>query len=251
MWPRRVAQGAAVSVLALLMTWSAPERPPVVEPGAGSGPRPAAPKPPVVGRAVWHADEEAVREGPARTPSAEAVFVHHTNHPNAYDCERDVPGLLREMQRQHIEGRGWDDLGYNFVVDRCGTIYEGRAGSEERTVLGAHTKGFNKRSVGIAALGTFGAGQEVPDRMLAAIAAVAAWKLSPGADPLGRVRMESTNDASLYPKGTEVTLDVIAGHRDGYATDCPGQALYEALPGLRERVARLRTEHAARASGGR
>ncbi|MFE3827450.1 N-acetylmuramoyl-L-alanine amidase [Streptomyces sp. NPDC059092] len=113
--------------------------------------RPAgAPRPSVVERRVWRADETAVREKPLYTGPVRAVFVHHTLHSNNYDCGTDVPAMLLSMERHHINGMGWDDLGYNFVVDRCGTIYEGRAGGVDRAVKGAHTKGFNERSVGIA-----------------------------------------------------------------------------------------------------
>ncbi|MGD9484746.1 peptidoglycan recognition protein [Streptomyces sp. TRM70308] len=239
MWPRKVALAVAVLPLATLVTWSAPERIGVPEREVTRA-GPAAPRPPIVGRASWDADEGAVREEPAYTGSVEGVVVHHTNHPNGYDCEKDVPELLRAMQEAHIEGEGWDDLGYNFVVDRCGNVYEGRGGGVDRAVLGAHTKGFNDRTVGIAALGDFAEGAEVPRAMLTAIAAVAAWKLRPGADPEGTVRLVSTNDASRYPEGTTATFDVIAGHRDGYHTDCPGQALYDALPWVRAETARLR-----------
>ncbi|WKX69137.1 N-acetylmuramoyl-L-alanine amidase [Streptomyces sp. XD-27] len=242
MWPRRLTRAVALVPLALLVTWDAPERwtPEPRQPHEAAA-RPAAPRPAIVGRASWHADETAVREKPRYAGSVAAVFVHHTDHPHDYDCRADVPGMLRAMQDDHTHGEGWDDLGYNFVVDRCGTIYEGRAGGVDRAVVGAHTKGFNTGSTGIAALGHFGAGEEVPRPMLEAIAALAAWKLRPGADPRGRVRMVSTNDASRYPKGTSVELDVIAGHRDGYETDCPGGALYGRLPWLREEAARLRS----------
>ena len=60
------------------------------------------------------------------------VFVHHTSQPNGYDCDA-VPRMLRQLETEHVE-RGWDDLGYNFVVDRCGNIYEGRSGAHDRPV---------------------------------------------------------------------------------------------------------------------
>ncbi|MFF8814624.1 N-acetylmuramoyl-L-alanine amidase [Streptomyces pactum] len=239
MWPRRLTQVVALVPLVLLTNWGAAELSEPRPAPRDSLHRPAAPRPRIVERSVWHADERAVRERPAAVRAVRAVFIHHTHHFGSYDC-REVPALLRAMQESHIHGEGWDDLGYNFVVDRCGTIYEGRAGSARRAVLGAHTQGFNTGSVGIAALGSFGAGERVPRAMLEAIAAVAAWKLHPGADPTGRVRMVSTNDRSRYPEGTAVRLHTISGHRDAYETDCPGDALYAALPRLREMVARLR-----------
>ncbi|MEE1798195.1 peptidoglycan recognition protein [Streptomyces sp. JV176] len=238
----RVRVAAALCLPGLLLvTCDAPDRDRSAPARREARARPeGAPRPPVVERRVWRADEGAVREKPLYTGPVQAVFVHHTLHSNNYDCATDVPAMLLSMERHHINGMGWDDLGYNFVVDRCGTIYEGRAGGVDRAVKGAHTKGFNERSVGIAALGHFEKGEPVPARMLRAMAAVAAWKLGPGVDPRGRTRLVSSSDGSRYPEGTQVELSVISGHRDEYDTTCPGDALYDALPRLREETARLR-----------
>jgi hypothetical protein len=200
----------------------------------------AALRPVVTGRAAWHADEKDVRQKPLYDGSIRAVFVHQTDNPNTYDCKTDVPGMLLAMEQYHI-AQGWDDLGYNFVVDRCGNIYEGRAGGIDRAVRGAHTEGFNIRTVGIAALGTFDAGDTVPRPMLQAIASIAAWKLDPSVNPLGRVRLVSSNDESRFPKGTSVEVNAISGHRDVFETLCPGQALYDDLPWIRRAAAQLRS----------
>ncbi|MEV7871111.1 N-acetylmuramoyl-L-alanine amidase [Streptomyces sp. NPDC088124] len=225
----------------LLVTCDAPARDRSAPPRNEARARPAgAQRPPVVERRAWRADETAVREKPLYTGPVQAVFVHHTLHSNKYDCATDVPAMLLSMERHHINRMGWADLGYNFVVDRCGTIYEGRAGGVDRAVKGAHTIGFNERSVGIAALGHFEKGEPVPAPMLRALATVAAWKLGPGADPEGRTRLVSSSDDSRHPEGTPVEVNVISGHRDEFDTTCPGDALYEALPRLREETARIR-----------
>jgi hypothetical protein len=240
MWPRKIRQGLALLPLALVVTCDAPESRTPEPRHRDVQVSPAAPRPAIIARSVWHADEKAVREKPAYTGAVEMVFLHHTDHSNSYDCRTDVPGMLRSMQEHHIHDMGWNDLGYNFVVDRCGNIYEGRAGGVDRAVRGAHAKGFNGRTLGIAALGHFGSGQEVPRAMLESIAAVAAWKLPRGVDPEGHVRMVSNNDESRYKKGRPAELRVISGHRDEYETQCPGEALYRQLPRLREMVTRLR-----------
>lgn len=240
MWRPRLALAAACLPLAVLMRWGAPVADiRSAERAAQTAGRPAAPRPHVIPRAVWGADERMVREPPVYVDEVRAVFLHHTDHLNTYDCDR-VPAMLRALERNHIRIMGWDDIGYQYVVDRCGNVYEGRGGDGVRTVRGAHTKGFNKHSVGIAALGSFEEGVPVPRVMLDAIAAVAAWQLAPGADPHGTVRLTSTNDASRYPKGTTATFDVISGHRDGFETTCPGDALYARLPALRDDVERRR-----------
>lgn len=210
---------------------------------AGPAARPAAahqaPRPPVVPRSVWLGDGARDQPPPRYDDAVVAVFVHHTDSPNGYDCA-DAPGIIRGLYEGQTLGRHWDDLGYNFVVDRCGTVYEGRAGGTDRAVTGAHTQGFNHRTTGIAALGTFTEGTEVPEEMLRAIAAVSAWKLgTSGTDPRADVRLVSSNGGSRYAAGVTATLPALAGHSDGYMTDCPGAALQARLPYLRTLAARL------------
>ncbi len=76
--------------------------------------------------------------------------------------------------------------------------------------------------------------------MTDALVRLAAWKLRPGADPLGSVDLVSTNDESRFDEGQVARLHVISGHRDSFETRCPGDALYALLPELRERAAKLR-----------
>ncbi|MEU2250767.1 peptidoglycan recognition protein [Streptomyces sp. NPDC019224] len=241
MWPHRIWLGAAVLPLALLV----PRDTPVPHVLAEPPPTPAherartVPRPAIVSRAAWHADESIVREHAAYTGAVRAVFIHHTGETSDYDCAQ-APELIRNVEEAHIKGRGWDDIGYNFLVDRCGTIYEGRAGGVTRSVRGAHTTGFNADSVGIAVLGDYHDGEKVPAVVVRALATLAAWKLRPGEDPRGKVRLRSTNDRSRYPKGEVAVLNVISGHRDTYQTSCPGQALYDELPEIRTMAAALR-----------
>ncbi|MFB8024607.1 peptidoglycan recognition protein [Streptomyces sp. NPDC056465] len=240
MWLRRTAVCVMAVPLALLVFRDAPVR--LAAPDSATA-KPAdaaaAQRPRIVSRAQWHADESLVREHAVYTGTVKAVFVHHTGHTNGYDCA-DAPEMLRAMEEAHVRGEGWDDIGYNFVVDRCGTVYEGRAGGVGRSVRGAHTTGFNAHSVGIAALGTFGPGVPVPKALLEGIAKVGAWKLDPSVDPRGVVRMVSTNDDSRYRRGEVVYLHAVAGHRDTFSTYCPGEALYAQLPAIRAEMARLR-----------
>lgn len=241
MWLRhRLWPAAAVLPLTLLMLRDAPVRLVLPPPEAPVHKRAhGVSQPTIVTRAGWHADESMVREHAVYTGAVRAVFIHHTGESNTYDCA-DVPRMLRAVEESHIKGNGWDDIGYNFLVDRCGTIYEGRAGGITRQVRGAHTTGFNADSVGIAVLGNYGRGAEVPRVIVRALAEVAAWKLRPGSDPRGTVRLVSTNGASRYPKGEAAVLHVISGHRDAYQTNCPGEALYAELPAIRAAAAALR-----------
>ncbi|MFK4102806.1 peptidoglycan recognition protein [Streptomyces sp. NPDC019531] len=210
----------------------------------GLAPHTAA-RPHIVPRQVW-ANGTGEANSAARTPpppryddKVVAVFVHHTDSPNDYDCA-DAPRIIRYLAEGQTGTRDWDDIGYNFLVDRCGTIYEGRAGGVDRPVTGAHTQGFNHRTAGIAALGTFTAGVTVPREMTEAIAALAAWKLGlADIDPRATVRLTSSNSLSRYAAGTTAGLPALAGHDDGYTTTCPGAALSALLPQIRERAARL------------
>ncbi len=122
-----------------------------------------APRPRIVPRSAWLGDAARDQPPPRYDDRVVAVFVHHTDTLNGYDCA-DAPRIIRDLYTGQTGARDWDDLGYNFVVDRCGTIYEGRAGGVDRAVTGAHTQGFNHRTTGVAALGTFTAGSPCPGR---------------------------------------------------------------------------------------
>ncbi|MDQ1039135.1 hypothetical protein QFZ75_005551 [Streptomyces sp. V3I8] len=198
-----------------------------------------APRPVIVPRERWLGDASATQAPTRYADRVSAVFVHHTDSPNGYDCA-DAPRIIQYLYTGQAGVRHWDDIGYNFLVDRCGTVYEGRAGGTARAVVGAHTQGFNVGTAGIAALGTFTAGAEVPRAMTDAIAAVAAWKLGlTDIDPRASVRLVSTNSLSRYPAGSRGTFTAVSGHTDGYWTACPGAALMARLPEIRQRAARL------------
>ncbi|MEU3513689.1 peptidoglycan recognition protein [Streptomyces sp. NPDC006654] len=207
---------------------------------AGPATHHRAPRPRIVPREVWlDAAVRRTQPPPRYDDRVVAVFVHHTDSPNGYSCAQ-APEIIRRLYTGQTGDRDWDDIGYNFLVDRCGTIYEGRAGGVDRAVTGAHTQGFNHRTAGIAALGTFTAGVPVPRAMTDAIAALAAWKLGlADVDPRAGTRLVSSNGLSRYEKGTAVTLPAVAGHQDGYRTSCPGAALTARLPEIRTAAARL------------
>lgn len=199
-----------------------------------------APRPPIVTRAGWGADESLRDQDFDYTGPVREVFVHHTDTATDYACT-DAPRVIRAIYQYHVQTNGWRDIGYNFLVDRCGTVYEGRAGGVDRSVHGAHTLGFNTDSAGVAAIGTY-TNDEPPQPLLDGLAALAAWKLGLTAQPAdGRTQLTSTSSSSRYPKGTVVDFDAISGHRDAVATECPGATLYARLPALRTTAARLQT----------
>ncbi|MGP3922215.1 peptidoglycan recognition protein family protein [Streptomyces sp. 8N616] len=195
------------------------------------------PRPRIVTRAGWGADEKLRERQFLYTKTVKAAFVHHSATGNNYTC-RQVPSILRGIYRFHVKSSGWRDFGYNFVVDKCGTIYEGRAGGVARPVMGAHTLGFNTNSMGIAVLGTYSR-SEPPTAAVGAVARLTAWKLGLfGINPRGKVTLVS-GGSNKYRKGANVQLNVISGHRDGFVTDCPGARLYGKLGAARWSSAKL------------
>ncbi|MDQ0961385.1 uncharacterized protein with LGFP repeats [Streptomyces sp. B4I13] len=185
------------------------------------------PRPSIVTRRGWGADEKLRESGFRYTTKVKAAFVHHTASGNSYSCSQ-APSVIRGIYRYHVRSMGWRDIGYNFLVDKCGRIYEGRAGGVAKPVLGAHTLGFNSNSMGIAVLGTFTSAKP-NSATVNAVARLTAWKLGLfGANPRGKTYLKS-GGGNLYAKGRNVRLNVISGHRDGFATECPGKQLYGKL----------------------
>ena len=167
------------------------------------------------------------------------AFVHHTAGTNDYLPE-ESDDIVRAIYAYHTRGRGWCDIAYNFLVDRYGTVFEGRSGGPTLPVIGAATQGFNTGSFSVSVIGNFDA--EAPPRpAMRALRRLLAWRLDVAHVPaLGQATMVSAGgDNTRYAAGTLVRLPVIAGHRDTGYTDCPGDALYARIPDLRPRVAAL------------
>ncbi len=140
--------------------------------------------------------------------------------------------------RYHRNVNGWDDIGYNFLVDRFGRVIKGRAGGSGKAVVGAHTQGFNSQSTGVAALGTH-TSHRLSKAGRRGLVRVLRWKLEHhGAARSGKARLISAGgDGNRYPKGRAVDFKRVSGHRDANLTECPGDRLYHQLRRIRERVA--------------
>jgi hypothetical protein len=191
-------------------------------------------QPAILTRAQWGADESLRGTGPRYTGTPKAGFVHHTAGTNGYS-EADVPRIIRGIYAYHVKGNGWSDIGYNYLVDRFGRLWEGRYGGLTKNVLGAHTGGFNVDSFAVSAIGDY---QKVaaPPVMVDSIARLMAWKLALAyRDPNGTTVLTSQGGGtSRYRAGTKVTFNVISGHRDAGNTECPGKNLYAQLPLIRQ-----------------
>ncbi|WP_069816266.1 peptidoglycan recognition protein family protein [Streptomyces sp. TP-A0874] len=195
------------------------------------------PRPGIVTRSGWGADERLREREFLYTRTVRAAFVHHSATGNDYAC-KEAPEVLRSIYRYHVQSLGWRDFGYNFAIDKCGTIYEGRAGGVIEPVMGAHTAGFNDDTMGIAVLGTF-TSSEPTKAAVEAVSKLTAWKLGLfGANPSGDVNLVS-GGGNKFPKGTSVKMKVISGHRDGFATECPGARLYSKLGEIRKLASKL------------
>jgi uncharacterized protein with LGFP repeats len=178
-------------------------------------------QPTIYTRAQWGADERIRNKSALRYGTINGGFVHHTVNANDYS-EAQVPAIIRSIYAYHVKSRGWSDIGYNFLVDRFGRIWEGRYGGIDKPVVGAHTLNYNDYSFAMSAIGNFETAQPT-DVMLRAYGQLFAWKLS----------LHGVNPASTSQKIGRGTFQAINGHRDAGSTACPGKNLYAKLPQIR------------------
>jgi hypothetical protein len=192
-----------------------------------------------VSRAGWGADE-SLRS--CTSPSTQALrggILHTTATSNDYTAEQS-PAVVRAMYAYHTRSLKWCDLGYNFLVDKFGTLYEGRAGSVTRHVIGSHTGGFNTGTVGVSMIGHHDLVAPTAAQ-LRTVERVFAWKLGgAGLDPQGTTTYASGGgSATRTASGTVVEKPVISGHRDYSTKSCPGDLAYPLLGDIRAAVAAM------------
>ena len=194
----------------------------------------AASRPRIRSRAEWGGEQCPTRG--VSYDRVKAATVHHTVTANEY-TRSQVPAAILAVCRFHRNTNGWNDIGYNFVVDRFGRIWEGRDGGVEEAVVGSHAQGYNSQTTGIANLGTF---TSVPqsDAAVGAMARLIAWKLSNhGVRTGGTTTLTSAGGSSArYPYGDRRRFQTVLGHRDTGVTACPGDQLYFQLSELRDRL---------------
>ena len=212
------------------LVWSPAVWTPIRRPAATS-------EPAIVPRAAWGADERIRRGDPSYAPRIRFAIVHHTAGRNAY-TRSEAAAIVKGIQLYHVRGNGWNDIGYNFLVDRFGTVYEGRYGGIDKAVVGAHARGFNTGSVGVAVLGTYSGGAPTKAAQ-SALTSLLAWRLDVAhVDPAGFANVIS-GGSERYAANIPVLLRAISGHRDTGFTECPGGILYSRLNTLAVDTAKL------------
>ncbi|HEX2089455.1 MAG TPA: N-acetylmuramoyl-L-alanine amidase [Actinomycetota bacterium] len=210
---------------------------PTSSPAAGLfGPKPAiamTSRPSIIRRSEWGANERLRNCGASYASSLKVSFVHHTVNSNSYSPSQS-DDIVRGIYHYHTQTRGYCDIAYNFLVDRYGQVFEGRAGGMTRPVIPAATMGFNTGSTAVSAIGNFESASP-PSAMVSAIERLLAWRLDVAhINPLGSVTLRSTGSTGgKYPAGRMVTFRRISSHRDAGYTACPGRYLYANVPGIR------------------
>ncbi len=197
--------------------------------------RAAQAQPDIVRRSEWGARACPPRSAPAYG-EVKAVHVHHTVSLNDYGPE-DGPAMVLAICRYHRNSNGWDDIGYNALVDKYGVLFEGRAGGLDKPVIGAQAQGFNAQTAGISSIGNHTSVAATP-ATLDALARYIRWKLPVHGQPLsGPVTLVSAGGSlTRFAAGARVRLERVIGHRDTGATACPGNTLYRQLDDLRALV---------------
>jgi uncharacterized protein YgiM (DUF1202 family) len=180
-------------------------------------------QPPIISRAAWGANEtyrldgDGMVEWPTSYQTVEHVIVHHTVTPTF----QDPLVAMRAIFYYHAIERGWGDIGYNYLVDHLGNVYEGRYGGED--VIGGHAYQYAHGSSGIGLLGDFSTAQTTPEAQ-AGLVWITAW-VGRYLDPYGFADFHETAD-----------LPTICAHRDVNDSTCPGDGLYSQLDTIREHV---------------
>jgi N-acetylmuramoyl-L-alanine amidase len=191
--------------------------------------------PPLISRPAWGANEAIRRAAPSYARTVQLAIVHHTAGTNAYTASQSA-AIVRGIEVYHVKGNGWNDIGYNFLIDKYGQVFEGRYGGVDKNVIGAHAEGFNTGSVGVALIGTYQTTAPTAAEKTALVNLLA-WRLDMAhVDPLSTLTFVSGGNAR-FPVGTPVFLRAVSGHRDTGFTTCPGAVLYSTLGALARQAA--------------
>ncbi|MDX1659383.1 MAG: N-acetylmuramoyl-L-alanine amidase [Nitriliruptorales bacterium] len=212
------------------------------EPDVGSRAQALAIWPPIIPRYRWDPNGDCRPDSsPRLADRAHRVYVHHTVVFPHYE-PHEADDVIRAICLGHVNRRGFSDIGYNFLIDAYGRIYQGRVGGILSPVVGAHAAGFNRGSVGVALVGDFET-HEVPAAALGALDRLTAWLADlHDIEPYAVSGHVSTGGKTTrFEEGAVVELPTIVGHRDtALDSACPGDHLYEYVRGSNPIAPRVR-----------
>ncbi len=205
--------------------------------------------PSIITRAQWGADETRRTGTPAYSATLKVGVLHHTLGWTTY-TQAEAYQFIRALYDWYTTptakgGPGYSDIVWNAMVDRYGRVFEGRAGGMDKAVVGDHALGFNRETVGVAAMGDFEVNPlpaDTGEAMVASIARVMAWKLAPyGRNPLTTDQLTSnaSGGTSRFKSGQVATVPVIAADSDLAVTTCPGRNLLARMGQIRTIAASL------------
>lgn len=162
--------------------------------------------------------------------------IHHTAENLQTERGRSAKEIMRAIYRYHTVTRGWGDIGYNFVIDRFGNVYEGRAGYEKnkRIPVGAHATFRNVGTVGIALMGNFETEQPTKAQINVLALLISDLGRQLDVDPLKSSTFHGKKSPNILTHGQIAAF--------GHGTACAGHNMYLKLPELRKKVAEFTTE---------
>lgn len=204
-------------------------------------------KPNVIPREKWMGDgqEKYTTWKSDYSARLDAMYLHHTAGTNNYASDGGA-AIVRGVYNYHARTLGWGDIGYQFLVDKYGNIFEGRHDAIEALPVGAQAGGYNSGTIGVSALGNYETAKPT-SKLLNSVAQVFAWKAyENGLDPRGTAQLltGTSSKSSLKASiGSWVTVPTILAHRDTNYTACPGINLYKKMDEIRANVAEIVDAH--------
>jgi len=198
--------------------------------------------PKIIPREVWGAREPRCQWAGQDGNQVTHVVIHHSYEPTDPPSLESAYAAIRHIQNLHMDDNGWCDVGYSYLVDWFGNVYEGTAGTIDRPITSAHTAGLNYEGVGIVMIGNYET--EIPSaQTVAAAGRVAAWVLGwYGYDSTEDVHLTVAGNNNKWASGTPITVPAITAHRDVVTTECPGDGGYSVMDVIRSEAASVTAE---------